>query len=102
MGRAFRDTFDKETFYALLKHAPEWRRCDQMVRCTRGTFGDYTFHVRLAKKGPGLRDDILACVNLSEAEFARANEERFVEIGQAMAIKANLEIERTYMAIDSE
>lgn len=99
MGRSFRDAFDKETFYALLKHAPEWRRVDQMVRCVRGQ-GGYMFSVRLAKKGPGLKDDIMVYYNMPEPEFSVANEERFVHIGRSMAERANREIEATYMKID--
>jgi hypothetical protein len=102
MGRAFRYTFDKETFYALLKHVPEWKRCEQMVRCTRGIDGDYTFHIRLAKKGPGLLDEIMVTAHMTMPEFAVATEERFADMGKAMAEKANREIENTYMKIDNE
>lgn len=104
MGRAFRDAFDRVTFYALLDRSGEWRRCEQMVRCTRSVFGGYTFHVVLARRGRGTEpgDEILVKSNISDPDFARADEELFEDIGRKMAKRANAEVERTYMELPDE
>lgn len=105
MGRAFRDVFDRETFYALLKHAPEWRRVEAMVRCTHTPYGEYRFHVSLARRGSGLPptgDEIIVVRTMSPQEFGLAKEETFADVGREMALKANREVEKTYMALPDE
>lgn len=105
MGRAFRDVFDRETFYALLRRSPDWRRVEAMVRCVHSPLGAYRFHVSLARRGAGLPpkgDEIVVQYEMTPQEFGLANEERFAEVGRAMAEKANREVENTYMLIDED
>lgn len=106
MGRAFRERFDKQTFYALLKMAPEWEHWgEQMVRSVTDDYGrNVTFHVRLARRrgtsGIKAEDVVDANYAVSGQQMATAHEEMFHEIGLQMAEKVNRKCEELYMAID--
>jgi hypothetical protein len=107
MGRAFRDKFDKETFYALLKHAPDWRRCEQMVRSelvpnyAGGSMPRRRFRVALAKNAR-TGDFIEVVYQMPEGEMMLMHEENFVNLGEHLADNANAEVEKTYMALPDE